>query len=269
MTDGEPDAPDPGHERAAGPDVGTAESEVGAAGPEGSERRRGKGPHATGSHAKGSHGKGAHLRDGHLLERGLGHAEVIDAVALRDHEPHWFNVPNAVTFLRALLVPVILWLLTLDDEQARWWAFGIFVFAALTDSIDGWVARRWHGVTRWGQLADPIADKLLIVGSLASLAAVGELPWWAVGVIVVREVGVTVMRVGLVSRHNLVLPASMWGKAKTVSQVIALSLYLYPGIPSAVRTTGLWIAIILTLLSGLTYAIHVFRLLRSREPVGS
>lgn len=205
-------------------------------------------------------------RGGPLLDRGLGVPEVIDAVELRDDEPHWFNVPNAVTFLRALLVPVILWLLTLDDPASQWWAFGIFVFAALTDSIDGWVARRWHGVTRWGQLADPIADKLLIVGSLASLAAVGDLPWWAVIVIVLREVAVTIMRVSLVSRHNLVLPASIWGKVKTVSQVIAVSLYLYPDVAAGLRTASLWIAVILTVVSGLTYAVHVFRLLHERGP---
>ena len=112
------------------------------------------------------------------------------AADLRSEEPHWLNVPNALTFLRALLVPVILVLLFQRDDESRWWAFGIFVFAAATDSIDGWVARRWHGVTRWGQLADPIADKMLIVGALASLAAVGEIPWWAVVVIVAREVGI-------------------------------------------------------------------------------
>lgn len=193
---------------------------------------------------------------------------VIDATELRDHEPHWFNVPNAVTFLRAVLVPVILWLLTLDQPRARVWAFVIFVFAALTDSIDGWVARRWHGVTRWGQLADPIADKLLIVGSLASLATVGEFPWWAVLVILVREVAVTAMRVGLVSRHNLVLPASWWGKAKTVSQVVAVSLYLFPGATDGLRLVGLWIAVVLTLVSGVTYAVHVYGLLRRRDDTG-
>lgn len=194
---------------------------------------------------------------------------VIDATELRDHEPHWFNVPNAVTFLRAVLVPVILWLLTLDEPRARVWAFVIFVFAALTDSIDGWVARRWHGVTRWGQLADPIADKLLIIGSLASLATVGEFPWWAVLVILVREVAVTAMRVGLVSRHNLVLPASWWGKAKTVSQVVAVSLYLYPGASDGLRLVGLWIAVVLTLVSGATYALHVYGLLDRRDDPGA
>lgn len=178
------------------------------------------------------------------------------------HEPHWFNVPNSVTFLRALLVPVILWLLAQDDPDARWWALGIFIFAALTDSIDGWVARRWHGVTRWGQLADPIADKLLIVGSLASLAAVGELPWWAVGVIVVRELAVTMLRLVLVRRQDLVMPASWWGKSKTISQVTAVIAFLWPGAPEPLRKVLLAVAIALTMWSGLDYAFRAGRLSR-------
>jgi CDP-diacylglycerol---glycerol-3-phosphate 3-phosphatidyltransferase len=199
---------------------------------------------------------------------------------LREDEPHWFNVPNALTFLRALLVPVILWLLAIDSEvgpfadrdgsgdAARWWAFGIFVFAALTDSIDGWVARRWHGVTRWGQLADPIADKLLIIGSLASLALVGELPWWAVSVIVAREAAVTLLRIRLVRRMDLVMPASVWGKAKTVSQVIAVAVYLVPGIGPRVAEPLLHFAVLLTVWSGIEYAFRAGRLARShRRPI--
>lgn len=178
-------------------------------------------------------------------------------------EPHWFNVPNGVTFLRALLVPVILWLLARDDPSSRWWALGIFIFAALTDSIDGWVARRWHGITRWGQLADPIADKLLIIGSLASLAAVNELPWWAVGVIVVREVAVTGLRLVLVQRQGLVMPASWWGKSKTISQVIAVIAYLYPGAPGLFRQSLLGTAIALTIWSGLDYAFRAGKLSRA------
>ncbi len=197
-------------------------------------------------------------------EKGL-HPEPIDADELLEDEPgepHWFNVPNAVTFLRALLVPVILWLLAKEDPGARWWAFWIFVFAAWTDSIDGWVARRWHGVTRWGQLADPIADKLLIIGSLASLATVGRLPWWAVGVIVVREVAVTVLRLVLVSRQGLVMPASWWGKAKTISQVFAVVAYLLPGAPAVSRQVLLGAAIALTIWSGLDYAFRAGKLSR-------
>jgi CDP-diacylglycerol---glycerol-3-phosphate 3-phosphatidyltransferase len=203
--------------------------------------------------------------------------EAVPLARLRREEPHWFNVPNALTFLRALLVPVILWLLAMDSEwgpfserdgsgdTARWWAFGIFVFAALTDSIDGWVARRWHGVTKWGQLADPIADKLLIIGSLASLALVGELPWWAVNVIVARELAVTLLRVRLVRRLDLVMPASNWGKAKTVSQVVAVAAYLFPGLGPTITEPLLQIAVLLTIWSGIEYGFRAGRLARSRQ----
>ena len=182
-------------------------------------------------------------------------------------EPHWFNVPNLLTFLRALLVPVILWLLLADDLTGRWWAFGIFVFAAWTDSIDGWVARRYNGVTRWGQLADPIADKLLIIGSLGSLAYVGELPWWAVNVIVVREVAVTVLRVRLVRRLGLVMPASVWGKIKTLAQVIAVAAFLLPASAGSIPQRLLDVAVALTVWSGIEYAFRAGRLARgSRGP---
>lgn len=185
----------------------------------------------------------------------------------RNAEPHWLNWPNALTFLRVLLVPVILWLLAQDSEgdTLRWWAFGIFVFAAWTDSIDGWVARRFSAVTRWGQLADPIADKLLIVGSLASLALVDDLPWWAVQVIVVREVAVTLLRVQLVRRLDLVMPASRWGKIKTVSQVVAVGAYLWPALSPTLRDVLLNLAVALTVWSGIEYAFRAGRLARDRR----
>ncbi len=193
--------------------------------------------------------------------------EALELAELRRGEPHWLNLPNALTFLRALLVPVILWLLTLEGDVTRWWAFGIFVFAAATDSIDGWVARRYHGVTRWGQLADPIADKLLIIGSLASLAYVGDLPWWAVNVIIAREVAVTLLRIRLVRRLDLVMPASGWGKAKTLSQVVAVGAYLVPPSPPVPREALLYVAVILTVWSGIEYAFRAGRLARgSRTP---
>ncbi|MFP4635455.1 MAG: CDP-diacylglycerol--glycerol-3-phosphate 3-phosphatidyltransferase [Nitriliruptoraceae bacterium] len=183
----------------------------------------------------------------------------------RDDEPHWLNLPNLVTFLRVLLVPVILWLLLTegDHDTERWWAFAIFVFAALTDSIDGWVARRFNGVTRWGQLADPIADKLLIIGSLASLAFVGDLPWWAVTVIIAREVAVTLLRVRLVRRRGLVMPASPWGKAKTLSQVVAVAAFLLPGLADLAARRLLDVAVVLTVWSGIEYAFRAGRLARS------
>jgi CDP-diacylglycerol---glycerol-3-phosphate 3-phosphatidyltransferase len=170
-------------------------------------------------------------------------------------EPHWANVPNAFTFLRVLLVPVVLWLLTLDTVTANWWALGVFVFAAITDSFDGWVARRYNGITRWGQLADPLADKLLVLGTLASLALIGQVWWWAVVVILLREAMVTGLRVRLVRRLRLVLPASRWGKLKTVTQIVAISAYLTPPIGDPVSHALLLVAIVATLGSGIAYAL--------------
>lgn len=169
--------------------------------------------------------------------------------------PSWRNWANALTLLRVALVPVIAVLLAMGGDTARWWAFGIFLFAAATDSIDGWVARRLLGVTRWGQLADPAADKALIVGSLVVLAVLGELPWWAVVVIVVREVAVTVQRLVLI-RRGVVMPASVLGKVKTVTQIIALTIYLLPGAPEPLRVAVLVVAVAATVISGIDYALR-------------
>ena len=177
-------------------------------------------------------------------------------------EPSWVNWANAFTLLRVFLVPVIAVLVFRGGEAARWWAFGIFVFAAFTDSIDGWVARRLVGVTRWGQLADPAADKALIIGSLAVLAVNDELPWLAVAVIVVREIAVTVQRQVLL-RRDVMMPASPFGKAKTVSQVVAVTLYLLPAGPSALAGGALAVAVVLTVLSGIDYAVRGARRARA------
>lgn len=170
-------------------------------------------------------------------------------------DPPWHNPANAVTLLRVALVPVIGMLLLIGTDQTRWWALGIFVFAAVTDSIDGWVARRYLGPTRWGKLADPAADKALIVGSLAVLAYTGRFPWWAVAVIVVREVGVTVQRWWLV-RRDVVMGAGALGKAKTISQVAAVIVYVSPGVPEEARLGLLWVAVGLTVVSGVDYAVR-------------
>ncbi|MEX2325134.1 MAG: CDP-diacylglycerol--glycerol-3-phosphate 3-phosphatidyltransferase [Nitriliruptoraceae bacterium] len=176
------------------------------------------------------------------------------------------SIPNALTFLRVLLVPVILALLAQGPTGVtRWWAFGVFLFAAATDTIDGWVARKLDGVTAWGQLADPIADKLLIIGSLASLALVGELPWWAVAVIIARELAVTGVRLALIRRHDVVMPASAWGKAKTFSQVVAVALFLPPGMPDGIANSALTIAIFLTVWSGIDYAFRAVALAKSQS----
>jgi CDP-diacylglycerol---glycerol-3-phosphate 3-phosphatidyltransferase len=173
----------------------------------------------------------------------------------------WLNWANAVTMLRVALVPVIGALLVVGGDEARWWAFGVFLFAAFTDTVDGWVARRAVGVTRWGQLADPFADKLLIIGSLVFLALERSLPWWAVAVIVVREAAVTLLRQWLL-RRDVVMPASKFGKVKTVAQVVAVTLYLMPAAARPVAVVALGVALAFTVASGLEYVFRSRRLTR-------
>lgn len=168
---------------------------------------------------------------------------------------------NLLTLLRVALVPVVAALLLKDGQTARWWAFGLFLLAALTDSVDGWIARRSR-VTRWGELADPAADKALIIAAFAALAASGELPWWAVAVIAAREIWVTMQRWWF-ARRGRVMPASTLGKAKTVSQIVAVTLYLLPGIPQGIRMAGLVVAVALTLYSGIEYMLRGERLSRA------
>lgn len=164
-------------------------------------------------------------------------------------------LPNAVTFLRAALVPVILVLLAVGDElgAARWWAFAVFVGAALTDTFDGWVARRFEGVTAFGALADPLADKLLVVGTLASLALFSEVPWWVVLVITGREAVVTAMRVLVVRRAGVVVPATVWGKVKTVAQIVAVAAVILPIVDGTLVVGLLAVAVGLTVGSGVDY----------------
>ena len=173
-------------------------------------------------------------------------------------------VPNAFTFLRVALVPIVLVLLAVGDEltTARWWAFIIFVAAALTDTVDGWVARRLGGVTAFGALADPLADKLLVVGTLASLALFGEIPWWIVAVIAGREAIVTALRVVAVRRAGVVVSATVWGKLKTVSQIVAIAAVILPLTDGAFVDALLAVAIGLTVISGADY------LVRARTLVG-
>lgn len=176
----------------------------------------------------------------------------------------WAWIPNAVTFLRVALVPIVLVLLAVGDELAvaRWWAFVVFVIAALTDTFDGWVARRLGGVTAFGALADPLADKLLVVGTLASLALFGEVPWWVVGVIAGREAVVTGLRVVVVRRAGVVVPATVWGKLKTVSQIVAIAGIILPLTGGVLVDVLLAVAIGLTVMSGADY------LWRARTLVG-
>jgi CDP-diacylglycerol---glycerol-3-phosphate 3-phosphatidyltransferase len=178
----------------------------------------------------------------------------------------WATWPNLLTLVRLLLVPVLGVLLLNDDGSdaaLRWWATAVFVVAALTDLVDGEVARRSGTITTLGKIADPVADKALTGVALIGLSILGDLPWWVTIVILVREVAVTALRFSVI-RHG-VIPVSRGGKAKTVAQVVAISLYLAPLPPEAepVRIVAMGFAVILTVVTGIDYAVRSRRLTRS------
>lgn len=181
------------------------------------------------------------------------------------------NLPNALTLLRVLLVPVIAWLLWQSaggDEASRDAAALLFVVAALTDLADGAIARRFGLITTFGKVADPIADKALTGVALIGLSLLGQLPWWVTVVILVREVGVTLLRFWVLE-HG-VIPASRGGKAKTLVQTIAIAMYL-ADLPWAwwdvTRMLVMGVALVLTVVTGVDYAVRAWMLRREAERV--
>lgn len=176
-----------------------------------------------------------------------------------------WNVPNGLTMLRLLLVPVFACLLAVDTAASRWWAALVFVLASLTDLADGAIARSRNLVTTFGKVADPIADKTLTGVALLGLSILGELPWWVTVVILGREISITLARF-FVIRHG-VIPASRGGKAKTVTQMLAIFLYLIPatGWLADLRWPAMLLAVALTILTGIDYIVRVVHLRRNSE----
>ena len=172
------------------------------------------------------------------------------------------NLANLITVGRIALVPVFVVVAYGETARAAAVAFVVFAIASASDSLDGYVARRHRTVSRAGQFLDPLADKLLILGSLASLALVGDLPWWAVIVIGLREAAVTALRVVLLRGREVVLPANVWGKVKTLTQVVAIGMFLWPGFSQVTRDLLLALAIVLTIWSGIHYAFTANRTAR-------
>lgn len=138
-------------------------------------------------------------------------------------------------------------------------AAAVFVFGALTDGLDGYLARRYSGATRIGQWLDPLADKILVTAPIVAMTAIGTFPAWATAVIVLREFAVSLLRAWLGSR-GIGMPASPWGKLKTAVQMVLVPLYLLPmdGVDT-VRFVVLWLAVALTLWSGLDYFVRAAR----------
>jgi CDP-diacylglycerol---glycerol-3-phosphate 3-phosphatidyltransferase len=176
-------------------------------------------------------------------------------------EPGLVNVANAVTVLRLALVPVFVWFLLAGGTDGRSIAFVAFALASVTDLVDGELARRRGLITDFGKIADPIADKALTGAALITLSYLGELAWWVTAVIVVRELAVTGLRFWVIRRG--VIAASRGGKAKTMLQVIAISLYVLPWHLDLVRELVMAAALVVTVVTGADYTVRAIKLRRA------
>jgi CDP-diacylglycerol--glycerol-3-phosphate 3-phosphatidyltransferase len=173
--------------------------------------------------------------------------------------------------LRLVLVPLFAWLLFRgdgDDVTGRLLATAVFTVAILTDRFDGDIARKHNLVTNFGKIADPIADKALTGTAFVGLSLLGELPWWVTVLVMVREVGVTLLRFWVI-RYG-VMPASRGGKLKTVLQSVALGLYLLPWNDVAVlhwsAVAVMVAAVVVTVVTGVDYVRRAVRLRAAAQP---
>lgn len=202
----------------------------------------------------------------------------------------WNSPPNLVTFSRIVLVVVFLGLYIaagpwgLRDVGMRWAAAVIFLIAASTDKIDGWMARKYDQVTELGKLMDPIADKLLTLGTLVVAASFGELGmvwlgWVVTGLFLLREIGITVMRLFVIDHGGAVIAASQLGKYKTLTQCLGLGLLMFPvwtlwhgggqplwlSVYFVVTYALIYFSLILTLYSGWQYVHAVLAANRAKK----
>jgi len=162
------------------------------------------------------------------------------------------NLPNVLTLLRILAVPVIVVALLGETPNGDALAAGVFALAALTDGLDGYIARRRRDVTTFGKLMDPLADKVLIIAALVSLVSLGRLAAWVAMVIIARELAVTGLR-AVAAEQGVVIAASWLGKLKTALQISAVfALIIWNPSPLAVDVL-VYAAVAATVISGADY----------------
>ncbi len=177
------------------------------------------------------------------------------------------NLPNVLTVVRIMLVPVLVVALLGNTPDGDVFAAIVFAVASLTDFADGYIARSSGSVTTFGKLMDPLADKLLVVAALVALVSLNRLAAWVAMVIIARELAVTVLRVGA-TQAGVVIAASPLGKLKTCVQIAAiLSLIAVQGRPEWV-TLLVYAAVVVTVLSGLDYFFGLRRRLREAAERG-
>ncbi|NLL19290.1 MAG: CDP-diacylglycerol--glycerol-3-phosphate 3-phosphatidyltransferase [Clostridia bacterium] len=174
------------------------------------------------------------------------------------------NLANKLTLARILLVPIFMVFVLTRIPGGRFIAAAVFILAASTDGLDGYIARRNKQVTRFGKFIDPLADKLLITASLISLVELDLVPAWIAILIISREFAVTGLRT-LAVGENVVIAASNLGKLKTVSQVLAISVLLLAALPipylGLLGEVLLYVAVVMTVWSGIDYFLKARKVL--------
>lgn len=161
------------------------------------------------------------------------------------------NIPNWITFSRLLGIPLIFYILKTPTNQNLWICLVIFLIASFTDFLDGYLARKLNQVTDLGKFLDPLVDKLLVLAPLLALIELGKVPAWGVFLILGRELTIAGWRVN----QTNISGANIWGKCKTVSQIIAIALLIAP-LPQVWATPTIimfWISVALTIISGIIY----------------
>jgi CDP-diacylglycerol---glycerol-3-phosphate 3-phosphatidyltransferase len=175
-----------------------------------------------------------------------------------------WNVPNAISFFRVVLVPVLMAFLLADIKNGDLFALAVFVLAAASDSLDGYLARRFRQTTALGAFLDPLADKLLVAAALLSLIQLNYLSAWVAMVVLAREFAVTGLRM-VAAVQGTVIAASKWGKAKTASQMLAIAVLIVEPrwITPHVNLRGphiswylVMLMLVLTVVSGVDYFLH-------------
>jgi CDP-diacylglycerol---glycerol-3-phosphate 3-phosphatidyltransferase len=171
------------------------------------------------------------------------------------------NLANKLTILRIFLVPIFLFIIAVKLKYGNYIAAGVFIIAALTDSLDGYIARSRNQITKFGKFMDPLADKLLVTAALISLVEMEKLSTWVVMIIVAREFAITGLR-GIAAAEGVVIAASNWGKLKTVTQIIAIVAALLEIPYNEILVS---IAVIVTLISGVDYIYKNRKILNVKE----
>jgi len=174
------------------------------------------------------------------------------------------NLPNALTLLRILAVPVVVVALLGETENGDTLAAAVFALAALTDGLDGYFARSRDAVTTFGKLMDPLADKLLVTAALVSLVSLNRLEAWVAMVIIAREIAVTILRT-IAAERGIVIAASWLGKVKTVLQIGAVIALIAANPAPAWVDALVYVALVATVVSGIDYFFGLRRRIEEQQ----